>query len=99
MATKKELLELSQQACGKFFNLVKFLFGEDAPYLINELPEDSPYYKDARDIATEMGLKWDSMSREENARVMLNLIGDYFCNIDVDEDYKPLLTISFPKSI
>ena len=48
MATKKEVLKQSQEAIGEFFKLAKYLFGDDAPYDINEIPEDSPFYERAK---------------------------------------------------
>lgn len=97
MATKKELLEQSQKAIGDFFNLSKYLFGEDAPVDVNEIPEDNQFYKPARSLADEMELDWENMSHEDSNRVMLNLLSDYFYRINVDEKYKPVLTISFQK--
>ena len=97
MATKKELLEQSQKAIGDFFNLSKYLLGEDAPYDVNEIPCDSPFYKDAKAISEEMDLDWDNMSHEDSNRVMLNLLSEYFCNIKPEEKYDAILTISFKK--
>lgn len=98
MATKKELLEQSQKAIGDFFSLSKYLFGDNAPADVNEIPEDNRFYKDARALADEMELDWKNMSHEDSNRVMLNLMSDYFYRIDVDEKYKPVLTISFQKT-
>lgn len=98
MATKKELLEQSQKAIGDFFNLSKYLLGDNAPYDVNEIPQDSPFYETARAIADEMQINWDSMSHEDSNRIMLNLLAEYFLNIKVDEKYEPVLTISFKKS-
>lgn len=97
MATKKELLEKSQKAIGDYFSLSKYLFGEDAPVDVNEIPKESPFYETARSLSDEMELDWDNMSHEDSNRVMLNLLSEYFYNIDVDEKYKPVLTISFQK--
>lgn len=98
MATKKELLEKSQKAIGDYFSLSKYLFGDDAPVDVNEIPKESLFYETARSLSDEMGLDWDNMSHEDSNRVMLNLLSDYFYNIDVDEQYKPVLTISFQKT-
>lgn len=97
MATKKELLEQSQKAIGDFFNLSKYLFGGNAPYDVNEIPQDSPFYETARAIADEMKVDWDNMSHEESNSIMLNLLTEYFLNIKTDEQYEPVLTISFKK--
>lgn len=98
MATKKELLEQSQQAIGEYFKLSDFLFGESAPHDINELPTDSPYYETAKELSDEMGLDWENMSHEDSNRVMLNLLGEYWASIQTDEKYKPVLAITFQKS-
>lgn len=98
MATKKELLEQSQKAIGEYFELSKYLFGEDAPLGVNEIPTDSPFYQSAKSIADELGMDWKNMSHEDSNRVMLNLLSDYFFSIQSDEKYKPVLTISFQKA-
>lgn len=98
MATKKELLEQSQQAIGEYFKLSDFLFGDEAPNDINELPADSPYYETARAISDEMGLDWWNMAHEDSNRVMLNLLAEYYASIQSDEKYRPVLTITFQKS-
>lgn len=98
MATKKELLEKSQRAIGDFFELSKYLFGEDAPLDVNEIPSESPFYEPTKAIADEMQLDWETMSHEDSNRVMLNLLSDYFFKIQTDGKYKPVLTISFIKN-
>jgi len=98
MATKKELLEQSQQAIGEYFKLSDFLFGESAPNDINELSTDNPYYETAKALSDEMGLDWENMSHEDSNRVMLNLLGEYWASIQADEKYKPVLTITFQKA-
>lgn len=97
MATKKEALEQSQKALEEFFNLSKFLLGDEAPFDVNEIPEDSPYYETAKAIAEEMRLVWEDMTHEDSNRVMLNLLSEYFLSIKPDGDYKTVLTISFVK--
>lgn len=98
MATKKELLEQSQKAVGDYFELSKYLFGDDAPQDVNEIPSDNPFYESAKAISDEMGLNWENMSHEDSNRVMLNLLSDYFFSIQPDEKYKPVLTISLQKA-
>ena len=98
MATKKELLEQSQKALADYFELSKYLFGDDAPQDVNEIPADSPFYESAKAIADEMGFGWEDMSHEDSNRVMLNMLADYFFNIQTDEKYKPVLSISFQKA-
>lgn len=97
MATKKEVLEQSQQAIATYFQLSKFLFGEDAPYDVNEIPEDNPHYESAKAISDEMGLNWKNMSHEDSNRVMINMLADAFAAIEPDEHYDAVLTISFKK--
>lgn len=97
MATKKELLEQSQKAIADYFELSKYLFGDDAPQDVNEIPEDSPFYESAKAISDEMGLDWENMSHEDSNRVMLNVLSDCWFGIQTDEKYRPVLTISFQK--
>lgn len=98
MATKKEVLEQSQKAIADFFNLSKYLLGDDAPYDVNEIPTDSLFYETARAISDEMKLDWDNMEHEDSNRVMLNLLSEYFCAIKPDDKYDAVLTISFKKA-
>ena len=97
MATKKEVLEQSQKAIANFFQLSKFLFGEEAPYDVNEIPEDHPHYESAKAISDEMELDWKNMSHDDSNRVMLNMLADAFAAIEPDEHYDAVLTISFKK--
>lgn len=97
MATKKEVLEQSQKAIANFFQLSKFLFGEEAPYDVNEIPEDNPHYESAKAISVEMELDWKNMSHDDSNRVMLNMLADAFAAIEPDEHYDAVLTISFKK--
>lgn len=97
MATKKEVLEQSQKAIANFFKLSKFLFGEEAPYDVNEIPEDNPHYESAKAISDEMELDWKNMSHDDSNRVMLNMLADAFAAIEPDEHYDAVLTISFKK--
>lgn len=97
MATKKEVLEQSQKAIANFFQLSKFLFGEEAPYDVNEIPEDNPHYESAKAISDEMELDWKNMPHDDSNRVMLNMLADAFAAIEPDEHYDAVLTISFKK--
>lgn len=97
MATKKEALKESQKALGQYFELSKYLFSDDAPNDVNEIPADSPFYDTAKAIAEEMNLDWEKMSHEDSNRVMLNLLAEYYANIQTDEQYVPVLTITFTK--
>lgn len=98
MATKKEALQKSQEATANYFQLSKFLFSEDAPYDVNEIPQDSPFYESAKAISDEMGLDWENMSHEDSNRVMINMLADAFAAIEPDEHYDTVLTISFKKA-
>lgn len=97
MATKKEELEKCQQAFADYISLSKYLFGDDAPLDVNEIPIDNPYYDAARAIAEDMDLDWATMTHEDSTRVMLNLLGEYFYAIKPDSQYKPVLSITFKK--
>lgn len=98
MATKKEVLQKSQEAIANYFQLSKFLFSEDAPYDVNEIPQDSPFYESAKAISDEMELDWENMSHEDSDLVMINMLTDAFAAIEPDEHYDAVLTISFKKA-
>lgn len=97
MSSKKEELEKTQKAFESFFSLVKYLFADDAPYDVNEIPEDSPFHEDAKAISEEMGLDWEKMSHDDSNRVMLNILSDYYHAIEPNEGYEAVLTVSFKK--
>lgn len=97
MAATKELLEQSQKAYENYMKLSHYLLGEDAPMDVKDIPEDNPYYEPAKKMAEEMELDWDKMSHEDSIRVMINLLSDAYLNIQTDENYIPVLTISFKK--
>ena len=81
MATKKELLEQSQKAIGEFFQISDFLLGDNAPYDINELKDDSPYYETAKELADEMEIDWEKMTHEESNRIVVNLLAEYYARM------------------
>lgn len=97
MATKKELLEQSQKAIGEFFQISDFLLGDNAPYDINELKDDSPYYETAKELADEMEIDWEKMTHEESNRIVVNLLAEYYARIQSDDKYQPVLSITFQK--
>lgn len=97
MAEKKSKLEESQQAIVDYFALSRYLFSDDAPSDVTDIPEDSPFYKPAREIAEDLKIEWDGMSHSDSNRVMLALLDDYYYNIKADDEYIPVLTISFKK--
>lgn len=98
MSTKKEQLEQSQKAIGDYFSLSNYLFGDDAPLDVNEIPKDNRFYETAKAISDEMGLDWEKMSHDESNRVMLNLLSEYFYGIKPDDQYKPVLSVNFKKA-
>lgn len=97
MAQRKKMLEEAQKAISDYINLSKFLFGDDAPLDVNQIPKDNPFYEDVKAISDEMGLDWEKMTHEESNRVMLNVLADYFCRVQENKDCEPVLTISFKK--
>lgn len=95
MATKKELLEQSQKAIADYIGLSKYLFSEEAPLDVNEIPKENPFYDDVKAISDEMELNWNEMSHEDSNRVMLNILAEYYSRILSDDKYTPVLTITF----
>lgn len=104
MAKEKQEKKKSENEIGKeatemvlaFFRLSTLLFGlgERSPYDINELKEDSEFYKPAKELAEELGIDWDKMSHEESNRIMLSLLDDYYNQINVDDNYKFTLQVT-----
>lgn len=81
----------------EFMKLSKLLFGDKAPYDINEIKPDNPFYKPAKELAEELEIDWEKMTHEESNRVMLSLLDDYYNKINVDKDYKYTLVINVEK--
>lgn len=98
MPTKDKALMQAQESIADFFKLSKYLLGDNAPYDANEIPKDSPYYNDARALVEELGIDWDNMTHEDSNRVFINLLSDYYMNIRTDENYIPVLSITFKKA-
>lgn len=104
MAKEKQEKKKSENEIGKeatemvlaFFRLSTLLFGlgERSPYDINELKEDSEFYKPAKELAEELGIDWKKMSHEESNRIMLSLLDDYYNQINVDDNYKFTLQVT-----
>lgn len=87
--------EKSIKAYERFFLLSQLLFNEDSddcPYRMNDLKEDSVFYKDARALADELEIDWKKMTDEESNRIMLNLLGDAFMAIKPSDDTLQLNT-------
>jgi len=82
-----------------FVKLCKLLFGlgDKSPYNINEIKEDSEFYKHAVELSKELEINWDNMSHEESNRLMLALLDDYYQSIQVDKESDYVLTISIKK--
>ena len=72
----------------EFYKLCRLLFNpySTAMYNINELKEDSEFYKPAQDLCDEMDIDWETMSHEDSNRVMLALLDDYYNAIQVDKE-------------
>lgn len=94
MATKKEILEQSQQAMGDFIKLADYLFGDKAPLDVNEIPQDNPFYQDIRALSDEMELDWENMEHGDSNRVMLNILSEYFTRIQPEDDEECKLTVT-----
>ena len=79
-------LERSSEAVKAFLKLSSYLFGDNAPYDMNEIKEDSEYYSIAKELADEMEIDWQTMSHTDSNRIMLAMLDDYFQNIRDNED-------------
>ena len=83
---KRAKLEKASVAVRDFMQLCSFLFGDNAPYEMNEIESDSPYYKLATELADEMEIDWKKMQHSDSNRLMLALLDEYFQNIREQED-------------
>lgn len=87
--TKKpelEKLERSTEAVQKYLKLSSYLFGDNAPYDMNEIKQDNEFYGIAKELVDEMEIDWDNMSHADSNRIMLAMLDDYFQNIRESED-------------
>ena len=93
MAKKKELPR-EGQAWLEFAELASYLLRDDAPLNINETPESNKFYGPAKDLAEELELDWYNLTQDESNRVMINLLGDYFMNIQESKDKHYVLDVT-----
>lgn len=96
---EKKLSEMQKEATEKmiaYCRLSKLLFdaGDNTPYNINELKEDSEFFKPATALCEELEIDWKNMTHEESNRIMLSLLDDYFNAINVDGDFKFTLQVT-----
>lgn len=97
--TKKEKLEQSQKAIGEFLKLAKYLLSENAPESVSDIPQDSPYYEDFKFFAKEASIEWtEDMNPVDSDYLILTVLSDYFCAIEPDEEYEPVISITYKKS-
>ncbi len=89
-----EIEKLATERVVDYFKMSTLLFGKNAPYDINELKEDSEFFKPAKELADELEIDWQKMTHEESNRIMLSLLDDYFNKINVDGDYSFTLTVT-----
>ena len=84
---KEEKKKTAQDAWLEFAKLCRLLFGlgEKSPYNINEIKEGDDFYEQAREIAEELEIEWDSMSHDESNRLMLAMLDDYYNAIQIDK--------------
>lgn len=92
MAKKKKLTK-EAQAWLDYAELSSFLLREEAPLNINETPENNKFYQPARDMVEELELDWDNLTQDESNRVMINLLGDFFMNIQDNKDKEYILEV------
>lgn len=74
-----------------FLKMVNLFFNESSPNFperINELKEkfknsktENPFYQKARDMADELGIKWETMSGEESNRIIINMLSDAYMDM------------------
>lgn len=69
-----------------YFNYLKlgaYLFGKggNGIYDINEMPECNQFYPHAKEIASQLGIDWKTMTHEESNRIMLALLEDLYQEI------------------
>lgn len=98
MTSTKEALKTAQKTIAEYIQLSNYLFSEDAPYDVNEIPEDNQFHFMAREISDDMGLDWETMSHEDSNRVMLNMLAYYFGLICPADGYEAVLSITYQKS-
>ncbi|TGX80494.1 hypothetical protein E5358_12620 [Palleniella muris] len=93
MAKKKEITK-EAQAWLDYAELSNFLLRDNAPLKINETPEDSKFYKPAKELAEELELNWNELTQDESNRIMINMLSDYFMSIQESKDKRYVLDIT-----
>lgn len=74
-----------------FLKMVNLFFNEGNPSFpekVNDLTKEcgdsnkeNPFYKKARDMADELGIKWETMSGEESNRIIINMLSDAYMDM------------------
>lgn len=87
----------------RYFELSGILFdrNKDEIYNVSDIPADSKFYKQAQQMAKQLGIKWKGMSHEDSNRIMLAMLEDAFNMIRDIENSKNIViktTIQILKS-
>lgn len=74
-----------------FLKMVNLFFNEGGLYFpekVNDLTKEwgsskkeNPFYKKAREMADELGIKWEEMSNEESNRIIINMLSDAYMDM------------------
>ena len=96
MAKEEEKKKTAQEAWLEFAKLCRLLFGlgDKCPYNMNEIKEGEDFYEQAKELADELEIKWDSMSHDESNRLMLALLDDYYNAIQIDKNAGYVIKVS-----
>ena len=58
------------------------------------MPENNKFYGPAKGLTEELELDWDNLTQDESNRVMINLLGDYFMNIQESKDKRYIIDVT-----
>jgi len=74
-------------ACMAFWELSNILFNgtKNSITYMKDLPASSPFYKDALDVAKDIGIDWDKMTIEQSDAITLALLETLFMRIKSKE--------------
>lgn len=82
-------------ACMAYWELSRVLFSgkKDSITFIKDLPSSSPFYKDALDVAKDMGIEWEKMTIDQSDAITLALLETLFMRIRSKESVDVVVNV------
>ncbi len=90
--------ERALRACLEYWELSKMMFSDKDDSLVDiwKMPKSCKFYREAREIAEDLGIRWEGMTCEQSDAISLSLLESRFLAIrqegfSVDVELKIIL--------